>query len=206
MIWYTVNDDGIITDMQEQEDHHRYFDTRGNELLLNDAQKADKRWLTSSDIAVGDRFFMNVSENDVKQAIGSVSQNLGIIISKVLNMDAVAYGLIARASYDEADFTFSFLTGHYDANRNPEFEHPSSSHDFDSRGREENLVNFRFEGSSTIYNHFDAGNFMWGAWTKGIGLNTFEARGGAHLNEFYRLGDSKADQRAISAGRNYIKR
>lgn len=43
---------------------------------------------------------------------------------------------------------------------------------------------FRFGNVNMIYNTFDAGNFMWGAWTKYTGLSAEKVMWGARMNEF----------------------
>jgi|GEM_PF-2280244 len=40
-----------------------------------------------------------------------------------------------------------------------------------------------------------------GVWSRYIGLTNSEVWAGSNLNEFYNLGDSVADQRAIKDGR-----
>lgn len=92
---------------------------------------------------------------------------------------------------------FIFLRNYYNENRT----HGLYNDDRDlyvENGKEYDVY-FRFEGSDVLYNLFDAGNFMWGAWTKEINLSANEARHGSQLNEFGK--DSEADQRAIRAGR-----
>ena len=201
---------------------HRFFDHNRIELSLNDPDNEDRSWMIRSDIVREDRFFMNVSRDEVMQAINDVPQNRDIMRlrslsplriltfllgpKKIAASKSAAYALVAAASHGAADFTHTFLRPHYDANRIPEDERSSNLHNFDRRGRNANLVNFRFEGSNIIYNHFDAGNFMWGAWTRLIGLTSAEVWAGSNLNEFYRLGDSAADQRAIFAGRRYFSK
>lgn len=56
-----------------------------------------------------------------------------------------------------------------------------------------------------MYNLYDAGNFMWGAWAKEIGLSSTEIKIGTQLNEILKLrfGDDPADQRAVFNGFKY---
>ncbi len=57
---------------------------------------------------------------------------------------------------------------------------------------------FKFNGESTLYNLYDAGNYMWGNWMKFNNWSYGTARFGSQANE---LGfDSAADQRAIKSG------
>ena len=196
--------------MKKCEGDHRYFDINGNQLTFNDPTGVDNHWLTNPDIAVGDRLFMNVSKENVTTAIGSVSQNFRIIMLRCMGLEEMAYPLIGAASWSGADFTFSFLLNHYDNNRDQVTESPSYIFsEGDKRAHyQENFVNFRFEGTNSLYNLYDAGNFMWGSWTQGIGLSNLEVKTGSNLNEFlqFRFGDSKADQKAIFDGKNYKRK
>jgi hypothetical protein len=203
---FTVCRDGFITSITgEIGNPHRFFDHNGVELTFNDPKIADKKWMTNSDIIIDDRLFMNISRNDVRQAINAVPQNSQIIERRLQRLQR-GYILIRNASNREADFVISFLIPHYDRNRNTEIDAPSYIYKIGTlRTRyQEDFIYFRFEGSNILYNAYDAGNFMWGAWTKLIGLSDREVEIGSNLNEWYRLGDSKADQRAIGAGRAYL--
>ncbi|WP_336379107.1 hypothetical protein [Chryseobacterium sp. CCNWLW145] len=56
-----------------------------------------------------------------------------------------------------------------------------------------------------MYSLMDAGNFMWGGWSKFIGLTAAEVKAGSNANEIrYGHFDSKADQRAIFNGRKFL--
>lgn len=69
----------------------------------------------------------------------------------------------------------------------------------------------KFESSNTLYNVYDAGNFMTGKGYNLLGAAEGDAKLGAHANNMVsdrrRRGDSlldtDADQRALSAGYNY---
>ena len=69
----------------------------------------------------------------------------------------------------------------------------------------------KFENSNTIYNVYDAGNFMTGKGYNLLGSAEEDAKLGAHANNMVSdrrrrgdsLLDSDADQRALSAGFNY---
>ena len=50
------------------------------------------------------------------------------------------------------------------------------------------------------YNLMDFGNFLWGKAMARAGHSRFWIHVGSNANEFWRGGDDKADQRAISAG------
>ena len=57
-----------------------------------------------------------------------------------------------------------------------------------------------------MYSLMDAGNFMWGAWSKFIGLTSPEVWAGSNANEFFFTGkmDTPADQRSVFNGRSFL--
>ena len=65
----------------------------------------------------------------------------------------------------------------------------------------------KFEGSNTLYNIYDAGNFMTGKAFQMIGAPLDVLKNGANLSSKITLNgpDSAADQRAITNGYNYNK-
>jgi hypothetical protein len=201
---------GIITSITgEKGSFHRFFDHSGTELFFNDPDIADKKWTTESDIIVGDRLFMSVSKNEVERTINSVPQNSRILQVRSQRLALPGYISITQASRGMADFSHSFLRWHYSRNRREDEGHIS---DFENGGviktkYQEDFIYFRFEGPNTLYNFYDAGNFMWGAWSKLIRLTDNEVKRG--VNWYERLqgrlgGDSEADQRAIFNGRDYF--
>lgn len=57
-----------------------------------------------------------------------------------------------------------------------------------------------------MFNLYDAGNFMWGAWMNMNGYPLGITKKGAHVNEFLHgnfNGDTEADQKAIQDGYNH---
>ena len=100
------------------------------------------------------------------------------------------------ASYSGCDFTFHFLRNYYNEHRTHGLN--NDDRDLYVENDKEYDVYFRFEGSNILYNLYDAGNFMWGAWTKEVGLSAAESVFGSQINE---MGDTDADQRAIREDR-----
>jgi RHS repeat-associated protein len=196
-----VNDNGLIAGVYTNDGNNRFFDKSGNELIFNDPKNADQNMFTNRNFAEGDRVFMNVSRKDAFSAIKSVSQN-----SDILNGGADYYLNIRNASNREADFTFNYLVGYYNKNRNSEFEMAIPEDGLFRPHFQEDFVYFKFEGESRLYNLYDSGNFMWGAWSQYIGLSNLKVFIGSNLNEWYNYGDSRADQRAIFRGRKWMRR
>jgi RHS repeat-associated protein len=60
-----------------------------------------------------------------------------------------------------------------------------------------------FLARGKAYNHFDFGNFLWGAAMSRLGTSEWFSQFGAHVNEWQRGGDDSADQRAIEAGHRF---
>ena len=69
------------------------------------------------------------------------------------------------------------------------------------------LHHFRFEGQNTMYNLYDAGNYIWGAWMKLNKFSSFSIWLGSQFNEVVHgcLFDSEADQQALSKGFSHFK-
>ena len=197
----TVSEKGLVSNVKESKGDNVFLDFNGKTLTFNDKENADKK-KSNQKYEVGDRVYMNMSYSEALAAIKNVPQNEDIIEGGLLR-----YWDIYQASHGNADFAFSFLDDYYENNRNPEFEASKVVYEYGTfRARyEEDFIYFRFEGTNTLYNFYDSGNFMWGAWSKHVGITDSESQWGPGLNEFYRNGDSSADSKAISNGRSWIK-
>ena len=205
----TVGEDGLAVKVEKQDGPNIFMDNNGNTLTFNDEEDADKDKLVDK-FNIGDRVYMPVNTQEACSDIQTVKQNDDIKNSRrsfrfvcfktiihVRYRTIMGYLKTALASYSGSDFAHHFLPNYYNENRT----HGLYNDDRDlyvENGKEYDVY-FRFEGSDVLYNLFDAGNFMWGAWTKEIYLSDTEARHGSQLNEFGK--DSEADQRAIRAGR-----
>ncbi len=74
-------------------------------------------------------------------------------------------------------------------------------YDFDNRARttyNDGTGFFRFGNTNTIYNLYDAGNYMWARAMSISGFPYHEVKVGSEANEVF--SDSDADQRAIKKG------
>lgn len=67
---------------------------------------------------------------------------------------------------------------------------------------EPNFIYFKIGNSNTMYNLYDAGNFMWGAWGNARGHSYGTLKAGSQANELWQ--DSNADQQTIKNGYNWM--
>ena len=82
---------------------------------------------------------------------------------------------------------------HYDLHSS-EFNHRRDE------GPPSHAIAFRFGKGETLYNVFDAGNYLWGLSMYSSGFSERMTWWGSNLNEIFRGGDDAADQRAIFNG------
>ncbi|MFC7346452.1 DUF6443 domain-containing protein [Chryseobacterium zhengzhouense] len=195
----TINAKGNVSSVLRNGKPNKFFDESGKQMFFNDPKGVNKSSL-SRKYEVGDQVFHQIDYSEYAKAILSVSSNKLIMTSLAKGKTsgflapgflATAYGLIAyESTQGEADFSAHYLSrklGLEGTNVNQNDAH----------------YNFRFGNTNIIYSLMDAGNFMWGGWSKFIGLTSAEVWGGSNLNEFYNLGDTPEDQRAISNGRDF---
>ncbi|MBO4331985.1 MAG: RHS repeat-associated core domain-containing protein [Paludibacteraceae bacterium] len=195
----TVDENGFVSKVEKQVGDNTFHDKKGNLLTFNDIEEVDKG-KTSNTFEKGDRVYMELNSIDVLDAIKKVKQNKNIKEGKN------RYWNIYKASHGEADFTFSFLDSYYEKHREPESESSimTTENGFLRTKYQEDIIYFKFEDSNTLYNLYDSGNFMWGAWSVYVGITDSEAEWGPSLNEIFSGGDSEADKRAIKNGRSWI--
>jgi hypothetical protein len=194
----TVNSSGKVTKIVENSNPNRFFDESGKELFFNDANGLDKSMLTGY-FMLGDQIFFNISKSElngyiIKGGLEPFVYNMLFSKNQGLQNKFLAFYYTAINSHDttKADFAHSVLSGF-------DFEKIKSPNSY--TGFNETSAYFRFGTQSTMYNWFDAGNFMWGNWMKFSQFSYQEARIGSQANE--RFDDSPADQRAIKNGFNY---
>jgi len=198
----TVNGKGLISNILRNGQSNRFFDERGKQLYFNDSQHDDK-YMLSQNFNVGDRLYFPISFSDLNSQVTGVFHNnqlilmnsLGSIGSKFnsyVDMFLNSYNFGAGKG---SDFTYNFLVPLLQSNNvgvtNENMQDKFIPNAF-----------FRFGSVNMVYNTFDAGNFMWGAWTKYTGLSSESALWGARLNEFG--SDSPRDQNAIWRGHKYF--
>ena len=194
----TVNSKGVISNILRNGKPNKFFDESGKQMFFNDPKGVNKSSL-SRKYEVGDQVFHQIDYSEYAKAILSVPSNKLIMTSLIKGKTsgflapgflAAAYGLIAyESTQGEADFSAHYLSRKLGIGNNV---NQNDAH-----------YNFRFGNTNIIYSLMDAGNFMWGGWSKFIGLTSAEVWGGSNLNEFYNLGDTPEDQRAISNGRDF---
>lgn len=191
---YTVDDKGIVTDVKKTDDPNRFFDKKGNELTFNDIGVADKDMLNAN-FQKGDRLFFNVTKEKSTKAINEAG--IDPFVQKLGGNYGIALFSAATSSHGKADFTFGFLSNEYSINKGG-----TDGDSFFRAGYPDQAGYFKFEGDNTIYNLYDAGNYLWGAWMKINSFTEIEAKTGAHMNELMnnQQYDTKADQKAISEG------
>ncbi len=102
-------------------------------------------------------------------------------------------------SRGSADFSMSYLVQKYFTDGEKGYlENGSLRTSYNS-----SMHFFRFGDTKSIYNLYDAGNFMWGNWMGTNGFNYGSVKFGSQANELGR--DSAGDQRAIKNGYNFYK-
>ncbi|WP_317167757.1 RHS repeat-associated core domain-containing protein [Chryseobacterium sp. Tr-659] len=177
----TVNSKGTITGIVKNNKANRFFDQNGKQFFFNDPEGVDKINLKSGTYKKGDQLFNYIPKGRffgfMKTAgFDALQYNLranraiknGDKDATMINRYA-ALQIAKKESYDKADFAMSTLIPTYSY---PEYE--------GNRRRPylETIVEtadyFKFGDSNTLYNLFDAGNYMWGAW---MHLNGFEKNG-----------------------------
>ncbi|MBO7506209.1 MAG: RHS repeat-associated core domain-containing protein [Paludibacteraceae bacterium] len=207
-----VSSEGCVSEIIKSDGENVFLDHMGYRLSFHDEKDVDKKRLTENvhglSYDVGDRVYMNISAEDAVTAICSVPQN-----EDIKNDFFPFYWDIFKASWDGADFTFSFLIDYYDSHRG-KVDLESGKYcnkEIEERARRKRVrivydefIYFRFEGTSQMYNLYDAGNFMWGAWSVEVGISPAASRIGPEVNEILQgrlSGDSEADRKAIKDGR-----
>ncbi|MBP1167229.1 RHS repeat-associated protein [Chryseobacterium sp. PvR013] len=205
----TVNRKGIITNIVKNNKANRFFDQNGKQLYFNDPQGVDKNNLKSGTYKKGDQLFYNIPKSrffEFMKAAGFDAAQYNLRANRALkngDKDAAmisryaALEIAKKESYDKADFAMSTLLRTYSY---PEYETNRRRPYLETIVETEDY--FRFGDSNTLYNLFDAGNYMWGGW---MHLNAFDKKTvkfGSNLNELMRgnMGDSAADQKSIFDG------
>ncbi len=199
----TVDKDGKVINIVRNKKPNRFFDESGMQLFFNDSESVDKN-ARNKKYDIGDQVYYQIDWDEFLTAISKVSKN-DLIINLLIQAKTgdiviapsakiAAYGLIVSQSVmGDADFSAHYLSRKLDLNGINVYQNDSSYH-------------FRFGNTNTIYSLMDAGNFMWGGWSRFIGLTTLEVYGGSNLNEIFSSGrmDTPADQRSVFNGRKFL--
>jgi hypothetical protein len=172
------------------------------QLFFSDPKNVDKN-SQNKKYFVGDQVYEPIDRNEFLKAISLVGSNELIIQSLVqartgsfISPSAIltAFGLIYyESTRGEADFSAHYLSRKLGLSGTNVNQNDSSYH-------------FRFGNTNTIYSLMDAGNFMWGGWSRFIGLTDLEVRGGVNTYEVIYNGkmDTPADQRSVFGGIRFL--
>lgn len=186
----TVNSSGEVTNVVRKEGANRFFDQNGNQLSFNDPKDTDKHMIYGH-FNKGDHIFNQINNlYDRIIAAGTINEN--VTESYKSGMD---YIRLALASYSDWDFPYLLQT-----------EFKVSTEEMVKAGYDGGArTYFRFGKHNTIYNIYDAGQFMWG---RALGHSSFSLSSGlkgSNINEniFSGQDDSPADTKAITNGYNF---
>lgn len=191
----TINSDGVVTNVVKTDKPNRFFDEEGNELKLNDGEKLDAPML-SKEFKEGDKIFETITRAESEKELKDVGDIRFDKVTPFVNHQALFFAFrYALASYSEYDFGWNYLKKRLNASDS------QMRNLYWGTGYSEGLPFVRFEGSNTLYNLPDAGNFLWGKKAADNKLTKSLMLRGAGANEGG--SDTKADTRAILSGFNY---
>ncbi|WP_304505301.1 RHS repeat-associated core domain-containing protein, partial [Aquimarina sp. RZ0] len=200
----TVNSNGKVVGVVKNDKSNRFFDQDGNELFFNDYEGIDGLYNDDRLWEIGDRVFYAVS---IKKVNNHIIES-GLIYDRwFANLPINGPGkwlssLFTAVGKGHGDFDFAegFLSGLIDK---PALNHGDGRRAGLSLTFEQGAGFFRFGNQSTIYNLYDAGNYMWGRAMGMSGFSYAEVIFGSNANELTSFSlDSDADQRAIKNGFN----
>ena len=155
-------------------------------LHLNDIENLDSD-ISTRNFEDGDRVFFNISNDELASAIDAAGEGTWLNV--------------ASKSHGEADFVMSHLVPNYFGKDGTGDEHVYLEDGTLRTHYVENQHYFKFGDDFRLFNLYDAGNFMWGAWMNDSGFSPSAAKIGSELNELFM--DADADQRATKAGEMY---
>ncbi|AZA52351.1 RHS repeat-associated core domain-containing protein [Chryseobacterium sp. G0201] len=209
-----VNNEGFVQDIIPQEGRHVVQDMEGNQLNTNDSD-ADQEQLqalvdyagTMTDYEVQDaevRLFTPYSAQDMVDKFNALG--IGEIKDTAQTLNSIggigwaaAYlGLVGHSEFDFVEHLSSLsqqTDNAYSSIQGGGATPPDGAGGF-----------IRFESTNTLYNIYDAGNFMTGKAFQMIGIKQESLLKGADLSSRYisRQGpDTATDQRAVTNGYNY---
>ena len=196
----TVNKDGIVTNVEKNNQAHRFFDEDGNELFFSDPDvdfEFINEWLE------GDRLFFSISDSELLSAILKQGGINPLLLRSTGNISG-AWIAAALTSHSGADFTFSHLVSNYFTST----ERKNLDTGFLRTSYHTNFHFFRFGNTNRIYNLYDAGNYMWGSWMNFNRFSSAAIKFGSQVNSIFTLNgiDSSADQGAIINGFNHFRK
>ncbi|MET3035732.1 RHS repeat-associated core domain-containing protein, partial [Chryseobacterium sp. NRRL B-14859] len=209
-----VNMQGYVQEVIPQEGPHIVQDTDGNQLNFNDYGNDQEQLQAVIDVANtmspidlqydGLRLFTPYSAQQMvddfnSMGIGSIKDKAEYRKS-ILGTGSLSYFTYgAGLGHGEFDFAGEMGSLVRNGNNYPKLQGPTDA-PVDGTG---GFV--RFEGSNTLYNVYDAGNFMTGKAFQMTGYSLDVIKTGADISSRVSLNgpDTATDQKAITAGYNY---
>lgn len=208
----TVNNKGIISNILRNGKSNRFFDEKGNQLFFNDPNDVDIENLKPGKYVLGEQLYHRIYKGLLTQFIkdagfdalrynmkAQVAMKKGDL-TNARNHEMTALGIAKKESYGKADFAIhslgpKFIYAEYETNRRRPW----------TDSLKETTDYFRFGDSNTLYNLYDAGNYLWGGWMRLNGFNKKTVKFGSNFNEFLRgnIQDTAADQKSIFDGFNF---
>ncbi len=215
-----VNAEGYVQEIIPQDGPHIVQDMEGNQLNLNDSDKDQEQLqlvidqantMSPIDLQYNElRLFTPYSASDMSKNFNNI--NLGGIKNNLSNLGYLSS--IPNCSFCQipASAWYMLLLGHtqfdfasdmsYASQKGgnyPPIQGGGSTPPDDAGGF------IRFEGTDSLYNIYDAGNFITGKALQLLNFSQSEVLKGADLNS--RIGgygpDTPADQNALKNGYNY---
>ena len=209
-----VNSQGYVQEIVPQAGPHVVQDMEGNQLSLND-NDFDQKQLdalvgyagTMSDYELQDnevRLFTPYSKQEMSDKFNGIG--IGEIRDTAQTLNSIGgtgwlipyLGLLGHGEFDFAGDMSALLQ--QTSNAYSPLQGGGATPEDGAGGF------IRFEGTNTLYNNYDAGNFMTGKAFQLIGVKQEALLKGANLSSQYisRQGpDTAADQKAVSDGHNY---
>ena len=209
----TVDSYGYITNVEVADGDHVVVVESGNQLNFNDYEfdqdqlesKIGEYYISRGNPSMEEsRLFVPFSNDQMADLfngieIGDIKSNYELAsamqwLGPPLNLSEMAYlGNLGHGAFDFAD-DMSGVAYKGGNNQSGGVFPPDGYGGF-----------IKFEGSSTLYNIYDAGNFLTGKGFNLLGISLESTLDGANFNSRVTLNgpDSAADQRAITNGDNY---
>ncbi|WP_042722329.1 RHS repeat domain-containing protein [Flavobacterium sp. B17] len=214
-----VNSEGFVQEIIPQEGPHVVQDMEGNQLTVNDSGFDQDQLQAVIDMANtmspidlqydGLRLFTpysakDMSDNFNKIDLGGIKSNLlnlsyiSSIYCSLCNISAASYYML-YLGHSQLDFA-NTMTSLVSEGGNYPAPNPPGGFAKDGTG---GFISF--EGTNSLYNIYDAGNFITGKALQMLGFSESEVLKGADLNsKITQQGpDTAADQRALKNGYNY---
>jgi len=214
-----VNNQGYVTNVEKAEGPHKIINEDGQELKFNDPEFDDQQL----NAIIGDenfrysadwgeeniRLFTPFSNKEMSDkfnaiGIGKIKQTLNALeegnTTAGLIFADIYKAKLGHSEFDFADDMANVARDGGNANRAAGVFPEDGTNGF-----------IKFQNDNTLYNEYDAGNFMTGKAYSMVGVSEDAVKLGAHANNAVSgrdrrsggLKDSNADQQALHNGYNY---